>query len=71
MKTDEAAYANLVTDLSVYFELRPDVVLMEIRSSEQAYRRIRAAVANHTIPESVVLNAANRVIQLKQELAIG
>jgi beta-N-acetylhexosaminidase len=40
-------------------------------SSEQAYRSIRAAVASHTIPESVVLNAANRVIQLKQELAIG
>jgi hypothetical protein len=38
-KTDKAAYANLVTDLPFYFELRPGVVLMEIRSSERLVRR--------------------------------
>ena len=39
--------------------------------SEQAYQMIRAAVANHAIPKSLVLAAANRVIQLKQELGVG
>ena len=39
--------------------------------SEQAYRAIRSAVANHTIPKPVVLAAADRIIQLKRDLGIG
>jgi beta-N-acetylhexosaminidase len=39
--------------------------------SERAYRAIKAAVANHTIPESIILAAAKKIIQLKQNLGIG
>jgi beta-N-acetylhexosaminidase len=39
--------------------------------SERAYRALMSAVANHAIPKSVVLTAATKIIQLKQNLGIG
>jgi beta-N-acetylhexosaminidase len=40
-------------------------------SSEHAYEAIRAAIANGTIPKSLVLEAAARVIVLKETLNVG
>jgi beta-glucosidase-like glycosyl hydrolase len=39
--------------------------------SEQAYRKINAAVATGTLPGSLVIAAAERVIQLKRTLGLG
>jgi beta-glucosidase-like glycosyl hydrolase len=39
--------------------------------SEQAYREIKAAVASGTLSQSLVIAAAERVIQLKQNLGLG
>jgi beta-N-acetylhexosaminidase len=39
--------------------------------SEQAYREIKAAVASGKLAQSLVVTAAERVIQLKQDLGLG
>jgi beta-glucosidase-like glycosyl hydrolase len=63
-------YANAAVDAV----LAGDDILMfaqhEARS-ELAYRAIRAALANHAIPRSLVIAAATRVLQLKERLALG
>jgi beta-N-acetylhexosaminidase len=39
--------------------------------SEQAYREIKAAVASGTLSQSLIIAAAERVIELKQNLGLG
>lgn len=39
--------------------------------SEQAYREIKAAVASGTLSQAFIIAAAERVIQLKQDLGLG
>jgi beta-N-acetylhexosaminidase len=70
----EVPVIRLFADAPVKAVLAGDDILMFAEhesGSEQAYDEIRAAVDDHTIAQSVVETAAERVVRLKESLVTG